>query len=87
MAIKRIYEVRCFFKEEKGKWVGVCIDFNVSVQSNSPYNVIRKLNEALDHYVETPIPLKQKVLVSNIIQYYFFKIFTYDTVVASVEAR
>lgn len=46
--------LRCYGrKTEKGNWFGLCLDFNLAVEAESPELLKKKMNEVIISYIET----------------------------------
>jgi len=46
--------LRCYgHKTEKGNWFGLCLDFNLAVEAESPQILQQKMGEAIVSYIET----------------------------------
>ena len=46
--------LKCYgHKTEKGNWFGLCLDFNLAVEAESPELLKKKMNEVIISYIDT----------------------------------
>lgn len=46
--------LRCYgYKDERGKWCAVCLDFNIAAEADSPAELHAKMGRMIESYVAT----------------------------------
>ena len=62
MAIKpEKFILRCYgYKFGDKPFVGICIDLNIAVQADTPVELKKKMNEAINSYIETVLDTEDK---------------------------
>ena len=60
--------LRCYgYKSKKGNWFGLCLDFNLAVEAGSPELLKRKMDEAIESYIETVLDTNDKKSIPQLI--------------------
>lgn len=76
--------IRCYGERREGKWIGVCLNFNLATEADTPEKLIRKMNGIIKSYLETvlatkdkdsiPALLSRKAPLKDWCKYYFIRI-------------
>lgn len=77
--------LRCYgHKIKQGKWFGVCLEFNLAAEANSPDELRQKIGDMISSYIETvldtedntsiPALLSRRSPIRNWLIYYLFRI-------------
>ena len=62
------FVLRCYgYKKRNNRWYGVCIDFNLAVEADSPEELKQKMGEIIYSYIETVIDTDDKASIPNLI--------------------
>jgi hypothetical protein len=60
--------LRCYgHKTSKGNWVGVCLDFNLAVEADSPQLLKEKMGEVILSYLETVIDTQDAASIPKLL--------------------
>ena len=60
--------LRCYgHKTEKGNWFGICLDFNLAVEAESPEFLQEKMSEAIVSYIETVLDTDDKKSIPELL--------------------
>jgi hypothetical protein len=55
------FVLRCYgYKFGKNPYVGVCVDLNIAVQADNPIELKKKMNSAINSYIETVLDTNDK---------------------------
>jgi predicted RNase H-like HicB family nuclease len=59
--------LRCYgYKTKEGKWFGLCLDFNIAAEADSPEEMKQKMKEFIESYIETILDTDDKGSISNL---------------------
>ena len=59
--------LKCYgYKTKKGNWFGLCLDFNLAIEAESPQLLEQKMGEAIVSYIETVLDTNDKKSVPQL---------------------
>lgn len=60
--------LRCYgYQIGKGKWYGVCLNFNLGVEAESSRELVRKMGEVISSYIETVYDTDDKPSIPSLL--------------------
>lgn len=60
--------LRCYgYKTKEGKWFGLCLNFNLAVEAESPEQLRRKMHEVLESYIATVLDTDDKASIPDLL--------------------
>ena len=63
------FVIRCYgYQPKKGFYVGVCLDFNLSVEASSPEQLKQKMKEVIISYIETVLDTNDKESIADLLK-------------------
>ena len=77
--------LRCYgHKIKQEKWFGVCLEFNLAAEADSPEELKKKLADMITSYIETildtddkisiPVLISRRAPIRNWLMYYFIRL-------------
>ena len=60
--------LKCYgYKIEENKWVGICLNFNLAVEAESPEGLVEKTAEVVASYIETVLDTKNRESIPELL--------------------
>lgn len=60
--------LRCYgHKTNKGKWFGLCLNFNIAIEAYTQEELRLKMNQVLVSYIETVLDTDDKVSIPDLL--------------------
>jgi hypothetical protein len=60
--------LRCYgYRTRNGRWVGVCIDFNLSTEADNPEQLKGKMGEIITSYLETVLDTEDRESIPSLL--------------------
>lgn len=61
------FVLRCYgYKTKKGNWFGLCLNFNLAVEADSPELIEEKMRAAIESYIDTVLDTDDRKSVSQL---------------------
>ncbi len=59
--------LRCYgYRSRKGPYVGVCVDLNIAVEADSPYQLKAKMADAIVSYIDTVLDTNDRESIPSL---------------------
>ena len=52
--------LRCYGYQKNNRWIGICLNFNLAVEAESPEELRQKMHEVIESYIETVLDTEDK---------------------------
>lgn len=60
--------LQCYgYKTKGGKWFGLCLNFNLGVEANSPDELRLKMHQVIESYIETVLDTEDKPSIPELL--------------------
>lgn len=59
--------IRCYGEKKGGKWVGICLNFNLAIEADSADKLVKKMNEVIKSYLESVYDTDNKSSIPELV--------------------